>query len=95
MNIEGIGPIDQISKLTKGHKAQKPVKSESKDSINISSDAKTMGEVYKIAEQVRAADDVRWDRIAEVREKLKDPDYIDNTVLNSVADSLMKLFDIS
>jgi len=95
MNIEGIGPIDQISKLTKGPKAQKPSKTESKDSVNISSDAKTMGEVYKIAEQVRAADDVRWDRIAEVREKLKDPNYIDNAIAEDVADSIMKLFDIT
>jgi len=95
MNIEGIGPIDQISKLTKGHKAQQTSKTESKDSVHISSDAKTMGEVYKIAEQVRAADDVRWDRIAEVKEKLKDPNYMNNTVINDVAGSLMKLFDIS
>ncbi|MDY7029487.1 MAG: flagellar biosynthesis anti-sigma factor FlgM [Spirochaetota bacterium] len=95
MNIEGIGPIDQISKLTKGQKAQKTAKTESKDSISISSDAKTMGEVYKIAEQVKAADDVRWDRIAEVKEKLKDPNYINNAIVEDVADSLMKLFDIS
>jgi len=94
MNIEGIGPIDQISKLSKGQKTQKPSVPEKKDSVNISNDAKTMGEVYKIAEQVRAADDVRWDRIAEVKEKLKDPNYINNAVTESVADSIMKLFDI-
>ncbi len=95
MNIEGIGPIDPVSKLTKGHKAQQTAKIGAKDSINISSDAKTMGEVYKIAEQVKAADDVRWDRIAEVKEKLKDPDYIDGKVVDGVADSIMKMFDLS
>lgn len=95
MNIEGIGPIDPISKLTKGHKTHHTEKSGAKDSINISADAKTMGEVYKIAEQVKAADDIRWDRVAEVKEKLKDPNYINDTVLNDTADSIMKLFDIS
>ena len=95
MNIEGIGPIDPISKLSKGHKAQQTSKVGEKDSINISSDAKTMGEVYKIAEQVRAADDIRWDRVAEVKEKLKDPNYINDTIVDDVADSIMKLFDIS
>jgi negative regulator of flagellin synthesis FlgM len=94
MNIEGIGPIDPISKLSKGQKAQQTAKAGEKDSINISSDAKTMGEVYKIAEQVRAADDIRWDRVAEVKERLKDPDYIDGRVVDSIADSIMKLFDI-
>jgi len=54
-----------------------------------------MGEVYKIAEQVRAADDIRWDRVAEVKEKLKDPNYINDTIVDDVADSIMKLFDIS
>ena len=95
MNIEGIGPIDPISKLTKNHRTQKAEKTDPKDSINISADAKTMGEVYKIAEQVKAADDIRWDRVAEVKEKLKDPNYINDKVVDEVADSVMKLFDIS
>lgn len=95
MNIEGIGPIDPISKLTKNQHAHKAEKADPKDSINISADAKTMGEVYKIAEQVKAADDIRWDRVAEVKEKLKDPNYMNDTVLEDVADSVMDLFDIS
>lgn len=95
MNIDGIGPIDPISKLTKNHKAHKAEKTDPKDSINISADAKTMGEVYKIAEQVKAADDIRWDRVAEVKEKLKDPNYINDKVVDEVADSVMKMFDIS
>jgi negative regulator of flagellin synthesis FlgM len=95
MNIEGIGPIDPISKLTKNHKVHKAEKTDPKDSINISADAKTMGEVYKIAEQVKAADDIRWDRVAEVKEKLKDPNYINGKVVDEVADSVIKLFDIS
>ncbi len=95
MNIDGIGPIDPISKLTKNHKAHKAEKTDPKDSINISADAKTMGEVYKIAEQVKAADDIRWDRVAEVKEKLKDPNYINDKIVDEVADSVMKMFDIS
>ncbi len=95
MNIDGIGPIDPISKLTKNHRTHKAEKTDPKDSINISADAKTMGEVYKIAEQVKAADDIRWDRVAEVKEKLKDPNYINDKLVDEVADSVMKLFDIS
>ncbi|HDQ14783.1 MAG TPA: flagellar biosynthesis anti-sigma factor FlgM [Sediminispirochaeta sp.] len=95
MNIEGIGPIDPISKLTKGHKTQQTPKTGEKDSINISSDAKTMGEVYRIAEQVKAADDIRWDRVEEVKRKLQDPNYINDTVVDDLADSMMKLFDIT
>ena len=40
-------------------------------------------------ETVKAAPDVREDRIAEVKAKLQDPNYINDAVVNSVADRLM------
>jgi negative regulator of flagellin synthesis FlgM len=95
MNIERLGPVEPVSKLNKNSKTQKPGKAEQKDSVNISSDAKTMGEVYKITEQVKAGSDIRWDRVEEVKKKLEDPNYINKTVVESVADSIMDLFEIS
>ncbi len=94
MNIERLGPVEHISKLNKNSKTHKPDKAVEKDSVNISSDAKTMGEVYKAAEQVKASSDIRWDRVEAVKKKLEDPNYIDNKVVESVADSIMDLFDI-
>jgi negative regulator of flagellin synthesis FlgM len=95
MNIERLGPIESVSKLNKNNSTQKPVKSDAKDSINISSDAKTMGEVYKAVEQVKNSSDIRWDRVEEVKKKLEDPSYIDTTVIDKVADRLMEQFGIS
>jgi negative regulator of flagellin synthesis FlgM len=95
MNIERLGPIENVSKLNKTNSTQKPVKGDARDSINISSDAKTMGEVYKAAEQVKSSSDIRWDRVQEVKKKLEDPSYIDNKVLEDVADKVMKQFGIS
>ncbi|MFP4490457.1 MAG: flagellar biosynthesis anti-sigma factor FlgM [Spirochaetaceae bacterium] len=94
MNIERLGPVEPISKLNKNSKTQKPEKAEQKDSVNISSDAKTMGEVYKVAEQVKAGSDIRWDRVEQVKKNLEDPNYIDNKVVESVADSIIDLFGI-
>jgi negative regulator of flagellin synthesis FlgM len=95
MNIERLGPIEHVSKLNKNNSTQKPVKSGSKDSINISSDAKTMGEVYKAVEQVKNSSDIRWDRVEEVKKKLEDPSYINNKVIEDVADRLMEQFGIT
>jgi negative regulator of flagellin synthesis FlgM len=95
MNINGLGHIDAVSKQNKTSKVTKPVNAEGKDSIKISSDAKAMAEVYGVAETVKVTPDVRMDRIEEVREKLKDPSYIDNKVIESVADSVLDLFGIS
>ena len=94
MNINGLGHIDAVSKQNKAGKVAKPVSSEGKDSIKISSDAKAMAEIYNASETVKATPDVRMDRIEEVREKLKDPSYIDNVVIESVADSIIDLFGV-
>jgi len=95
MNINGLGPIDPISRQNKNNNISKPAALGDKDSIRISSDAKAMAEVYNATETVKASADVRMDRIEEVREKLKDPSYIDNKVVESVADSVMEMFGLS
>jgi negative regulator of flagellin synthesis FlgM len=95
MNINSLGPVDPVSKQNKTNKVVKPVSIEGKDSIQISDNAKAMAEVYNAAETVKASPDVRIDRIEEVREKLKDPSYIDNKIIENVADSVMDLFGLS
>lgn len=94
MTIEGLGPVDPVSKYNKTEKTAKPTKKENTDSINVSSEAKSMGELYKTTESVKQSPDVRADRVAEVKEKLKDPSYISDTVIDSVADKLMEMFEI-
>lgn len=94
MNINSLGPVDPVSRQSSTHKVVKPVNTDGKDSIQISNDAKTMAEVYNTAENVKAASDVRMDRIEEVREKLKDPLYIDSKIIESVADSVMDMFGL-
>ena len=95
MNINSLGPVDPVSKQSKTSKIVKPVSTGGKDSIQISNDAKAMAEVYNAAETVKASPDVRMDRIEEIREKLKDPSYIDSKVIESVADSVMDMFGLS
>ena len=94
MTIEGLGPVDPLSKYNKADKAEKPSKADKKDSINVSAEAKSMGEIYKAAESVKNSPDVRQDRIDEIKEKLKDPSYINDRIIESVADNIMELFDI-
>lgn len=95
MNVERLGPLEPIAKQNNSNKVSKPVKKNGTDSINISSDAKTMGEVYQVSEVVKTSPDVRMDRIEEVKEKLKDPAYIDDKIVESVADSIIDMFGLS
>jgi negative regulator of flagellin synthesis FlgM len=94
MTIEGLGSIDPISKYNKTGKTNKPVKNEKSDSINISEESKTLGEIYKATEDVKLASDIRMDRINEVKEKLKDPNYINDKVISDVADKILDMFNL-
>lgn len=94
MTIDRLGPIDPISKYNKAEKTSKPSKTQKKDSISFSAEAKSKAEVYKATEDVKMAPDVRQDRIEEVKRKLQDPSYIDDKVVEVVADRIMDLFDL-
>ncbi len=95
MTIEGIGPIQPNQPLNRTSKAQEPQRSAPSDSVAFSDEAKLKAEVFRLQEEVRSTEDVRADRIAEVRAKLQDPAYIDDAVINTVADRVMDVFGLS
>lgn len=95
MTIDRVGPVNSNYNVNKTDKTSKTVKTQSGDSIAISSDAKTMGEVYKATEQVKLAPDIRQDRIDEIKRKLEDPSYIDEKVVELVAEKVMDTFGLS
>lgn len=94
MTIDRIGSIDPLSRYNNTKRVSKAAKKDTADTVSISADAKSMGEVYRTAEAVRNSSEVRLDRIAEVKKKLEDPDYIDDKVLSGTADKLMELFGL-
>ncbi|MDC7232298.1 MAG: flagellar biosynthesis anti-sigma factor FlgM [Spirochaetales bacterium] len=94
MTIDRIGPVDPLSRFNKTEKSARSEIKEKTDSIDVSSEAKKSAELLQTMESVKLAPDVREDRIAEVKARLQDPNYINDTVVNSVADKLMDLFGI-
>lgn len=94
MTIEKLGPINPVSKFNKTEKVEKPSKHDKSDSISFSEEAKSKGEVYKVSEQVKLTPEIRQDRIDEVKKKLQDPSYIDDKVVEIVAEQVMDLFQL-
>ncbi len=94
MTIERLGPVDPVSKLNKSEKSSRAEKRDKSDSISVSSEAKTLAELYQVSESVKLSPDVRMDRVMEVKEKLKDPSYLSGKVIESVAERLMQLFEL-
>ncbi len=88
--INGVNSVNQVNNVQNLRKTESTAKvSRDVDSISVSAEAKEMAEVYYMEKVANETPDVRADRVAEVKEKLKDPNYLNNVVLNSAADKFL------
>ena len=94
MTINRIDPIDPIQPGKKTNRSGDVNSSAKTDSISLSSEAVEKGELYRAIELASAAPDVRADRIAELREKINDPNYINDTIIKATADKIMDAFGL-
>lgn len=94
MTIDRVGPVDPVSKLNKTNKTNTITKSNNGDMVNVSEEARRSASLQQMADIVRSTPDIRMDRVEEVKAKLQNPDYIDETVMNSVADSILDVFGL-
>ena len=94
MTIERLGPVDPVQRYSQTEKTKAPRRKDDSDSVAFSEEAKEKAEIFRMAEQVKSAPDVRLDRIEEVKRKLEDPNYIDNKVVEHVAEQIMDMFDL-
>lgn len=94
MTIDKLGSVNPLQNYNKAEKPASTGSKAEKDSISVSSEARAMGELYQTAEAVRQSPDIRMDRVEEVRRKMNDPDYINEAVINTVADRIIDMFEI-
>ncbi|MBN2618849.1 MAG: flagellar biosynthesis anti-sigma factor FlgM [Spirochaetales bacterium] len=94
MTINRIGPTDPVNKINQTNKVQKAETQASTDSIKVSKSALDKADLVKAASIARNTPDIREDKVAEIKAKLKDPNYINSTVINSVAEKIMEDFGI-
>lgn len=94
MTIDRLGPVDPIQKLNQTERLSRPSSVRATDSIAVSDEAKLRAEMFQAAEAVRSMSDMRLDRIEEVKRRLEDPSYINDRVLDIVADRIMDSFEL-
>jgi negative regulator of flagellin synthesis FlgM len=90
--IDRIGSIDPIQPGKKAGQNNRVNSQDKADSISLSAEAMEKREIYQAMEMASAASDVRADRVAELRAKINDPSYINDTILNATADKIMEAF---
>ncbi|MCQ2603609.1 MAG: flagellar biosynthesis anti-sigma factor FlgM [Spirochaetia bacterium] len=94
MTINSLGGVSQIEGCTSIEKSVQSVRISEADSISVSSEAKAMGEVYAISEDLHTIPDIRMDKVEAAIQKLQDPNYINQAVINSVADKIADMFGV-
>jgi negative regulator of flagellin synthesis FlgM len=94
MTIDRVGsvnPIPSAKKAEWNNQVNRPVQT---DSIDLSADAVRKSELLRAHDIVFAAPDIREDRIAELKQKINDPSYINDTLLQGTADKIMEAFGL-
>ena len=97
MMIDKLGAIEAIEPTKVPKTSRTPtssVSTDARDSIDVSNEAAKKAQEYFLNEVAKETPDVRADRIAEVKEKIKDPSYINARILDSVADQVLNSFGL-
>jgi negative regulator of flagellin synthesis FlgM len=94
MTIERINVPDPISKPNKTENTAKITQKTEKDAVNLSEESKFKADIYNATEIVKLSPSVRADRVLEIKKKLEDPSYINDKIVESVAEKIMKYFEV-
>ena len=88
--INGVNNVTQLNNVQNIRKTENSSKvSSDSDSISVSKEAVQMAEAYYLDKVASETPDVRADRIAEVKAKIKDPSYLSDAVIMSTAEKFM------
>ena len=91
MTINRLGGLNPLNNVTSTQKATaKSSVAPQTDTISISDEAREMAEVYFMSEVAKETPDVRTDLIEQIKEKIKDPNYLNSAVIESAADKIME-----
>ncbi|GEM_PF-82187 len=94
MMIDRIGSIDPIQGNKKTEKPSQVHKNVSSDSVSLSHEAIEKAELYQALEIVSSVPDSRAEKIAELKKKINDPDYLTQQVIEKTADAIMESLGI-
>lgn len=92
MMIDKIYSVDPVKNLQGAQNVHKNITVKESDTVTLSAEAQQLSELRFAIEAVNNAPDVRTAKIAEVSKKLKDPSYVNDALLNSLADKILDAY---
>ena len=88
-NINGINPINNVQNSRRTNGMERTSITDTSDSINVSGEAKEAARAYFLSQVAEETPDVRSDLVASVKEKIKDPNYLNSVTIGSAADRIL------
>jgi len=85
--IGGMNPLNDVQ--TSQRVEKKDTNMYGSDTVSISAEARELAEAFFLNEVAAQTPDVRSDLVAQVKEKINNPDYINAAVISSVADRFL------
>lgn len=89
MTVNRIGPLEPIQPGKRSGRNEPVGGSDRTDTINLSTEAKEKAERYQVLELIRSAPEMDEARILELRQKIEDPSYLNERVINATADRIL------
>lgn len=84
--LNGIDPVKPVQPIRRTSKVEVRNKA---DAVSVSQEARVSSDANIALEAVRNAPDIREEKVAEVKKKFADPSYINNALLELVADKIL------
>jgi len=89
MTVNRIGHVEPIPTPKKPGRSEPLGGNDKADTITLSAQAKEQAEKYQVLELIRSTPEMDEVRIAELRQKINDPSYLNDRVINATADNIL------
>ena len=89
MTIDRIGPIEPIPPGKKPGRSEQVGGNDKGDIISVSAEASKQAERYQVLELIKSAPELDEARIVELRQKIDDPAYLNDKIINATAENIL------
>jgi negative regulator of flagellin synthesis FlgM len=89
MTVNRIGHVEPIPPGKRPGRNEQVGGDKKADTINLSAEAMEKAEKYQVIELIQSAPDMDDARIAELRQKIDDPEYLNDKVINATAEKIL------
>ena len=95
MMIDKISSVNSINSLQSAKRSSSVDRvSQGSDEINVSSEAKEAADAYYLTQVAKDTPDVRTELVEQIKQKIQDPNYLNDANIASAADKLLSAFGL-